>query len=351
MIGSLELQSKIDRTVNYQGTEYLLFSGTAYLGMGNVPEFEKLIIEGISQYGISHGLSRVNNVRLHIYPQFETFFAEKAEAEKSLVWSSGFLAGTAAVQLLSKQADHVFVAPDTHPAILPEGIKPDPFSDHGQWAANCRSKAEKLPNSRILILANAVDPLKPVIHHFDWIKDLPGKHDYTLLIDDSHAFGVLGNGIYGTYSQWKHLPVRLLVSGSLNKGLSLPAGILLGDSTTIDEIAGTSIYRSSSPPAPGYLQAFLQAGHLYQGQQQKLIENIRLFKEFTIDFNYFNYAEGYPVFSFSEQTWSEKLFQAGILISSFPYPNPTDRLTNRIVVSASHHPEDLIRLHNVISGL
>lgn len=351
MTGPLELQSRINRTVNYQGSEYLFFSGTAYLGMGNVPEFEKLIMEGISKYGIGHGLSRINNVRLHVYHQFETFFAEKAEAEKSLIWSSGFLAGSAAVQFLSKQVEHIFVAPHTHPAILPQGINTDPFLDHITWAESCIKKSEELPNSKILILANAVDPLIPAVHQFDWIKDLPDKHDYTLLIDDSHAFGVLGKGIYGTYSQWKHLPVCLLVSGSLNKGLSLPAGILLGDATTIGEIAGTNIFRSSSPPAPGYLQAFLQAEHLYQSQQQKLKENIRLFQELMTDFNYFKNAEGYPVFSFSDQSWSEKLFQSGILVSSFPYPKSTDPLTNRIVISAAHHPEDLIQLHIVISDL
>jgi 7-keto-8-aminopelargonate synthetase-like enzyme len=346
-----ELQSKINRTVSYQGSEYLFFSGTAYLGMGNVPEFEKLIMEGISKYGISHGLSRINNVRLHIYHQFETFFAEKSGGEKALVWSSGFLAGVAAVQFLSKQADVVFVAPDTHPAILPEGINPDPFLDHTSWSEYCLKKAIELPNSKILILANAVDPLKPTIHQFDWIKNLPGRHDYTLLIDDSHAFGVLGKGLYGTYDKWRHLPVRLLVSGSLNKGLSLPAGIIIGDSITIDEIATTKIFRSSSPPAPGYLQAFLQAEHLYQQQQQKLIQNVSMFKNLIADMACFHFKESYPVFSFSDQSWPEKLSQSGILVSSFPYPNPTDPLTNRIVVSAAHYPEDLIRLHKVLSGL
>lgn len=346
-----ELQSKINRTVSYQGSEYLFFSGTAYLGMGNVPEFEKLIMAGISNYGISHGLSRINNVRLHIYDQFESFFAEKSGAEKALVWSSGFLAGIAAVQFLSKQANHLFVAPDTHPAILPEGIKPDTFVDHTAWSAYCMKKAIELPSSNILILANAVDPLKPAIHQFDWIKNLPQKHQYTLLIDDSHAFGVLGKGFFGTYDNWRHLPVRLLVSGSLNKGLSLPAGIILGDSPTIGDIAETKIFRSSSPPAPSYLQAFLQAEHLYRKQNQKLLGNISMFKNLIGDRHCFRFEESYPVFSFSDQSWPEKLLQSGIIISSFPYPTPKDPHTNRIVVSAAHYPEDLIRLHKVLADL
>ena len=351
MTGPFELNSKISRIVSYQGSEYLFFSGTAYLGIGNIPEFEKLIFEGISKYGISHGLSRINNVRLHIYDQFETFFAEKSGAEKSLVWSSGYLAGTAAVQFLAQQADHVFVAPDTHPAILPNGLKPDPFPNHADWTENCRIKAEKMPASRILILANALDPFKPSIHSFDWVGNLPDRHTYTLLVDDSHAFGVLGAGLFGTFNTWKHLQVRLLVSGSLGKGLSLPAGILLGDRSIIRQIKETNIFRSSSPPSPGYLHAFLQGQHLYYEQKKKLEENVSLFHKLINGFPHFRFADSYPVFTFSDQSWTGKLLQAGIIISSFPYPNPKDPLANRIVVSASHYPEDLILLHQVLSGL
>ncbi|MCL6258463.1 aminotransferase class I/II-fold pyridoxal phosphate-dependent enzyme [Aquiflexum sp. TKW24L] len=346
-----ELQSKIGRTVFHEGREFLYFSGTAYLGMGSVGDFEKQVMEGISKYGICHGLSRVNNVRLSVYEQFEVFFAEKAKAEKSLLWSSGFLAGTAAINYLKKSAHQIFIAPHTHPAVLADGLHcyPDPNFDH--WIGYCKETCAQLHTSNILIVANAVDPLKPAVHDFDWIKDLPSRHHYTLLIDDSHAFGILGEDIFGTYSQWKYLPVNLVISGSLGKGLSIPSGIILGDEKTISGISQLPIFRASSPPSPGLLYAFLHGQHLFQAQREKYLSNVNLFKSLLRQDPKFKYSENFPVFSFPDQNWVNLLEKAGIIVSSFPYPMPTDPCSNRIVISGYHEESDILLLHKVISSL
>lgn len=348
---TFDLHSKIGRTIFHEGREFLFFSGTAYLGMGSVGEFEKLVIEGFSKYGISHGLSRVNNVRLGVYEQFEVFFAEKAKAEKSMVWSSGFLAGTAAVNYLKKEVHQVFIAPDTHPAVLAEGLHPFPNQNFDYWINYCRETCGQLPASNILILANAVDPLKPAVHDFNWIKDLPSKHQYTLLLDDSHAFGILGEGIFGTYSQWKDLPVRLVISGSLGKGLSLPAGIILGDEKTISEISQMPIFRTSSPPTPGFLHAFLQGQHLFELQRTKSKSNLTLLKNLLGENPDFHQSGDFPVFSFPFESWAIALEETGIIVSSFPYPKSTDPCANRMVVSGCHEESDILILHRAITNL
>jgi 8-amino-7-oxononanoate synthase len=345
------LQSKIGRTVFHEGRKLLYFSGTAYLGMGSVGDFEKLVIEGISKYGISHGLSRVNNIRLSVYEQFEIFFAEKAKAEKSLLWSSGFLAGTAAINFLRKRAHHIFIAPDTHPAVLAEGLHPYPDQSFDHWIAFCKETCEKLPASNILILANAVDPLKPAVHDFDWIKALPSRHHYTLLLDDSHAFGILGEDIFGTYSQWKNLPVNLVISGSLGTGLSIPAGIILGDEKIVSEISRLPIFRASSPPSPGLLYAFLHGQPLFQTQREKYLSNVNLFQNLIKQDQAFTHSGNFPVFAFPDQDWVELLDEAGIIVSSFPYPMPTDPCSNRIVIAGYHEESDILLLHKVISSI
>lgn len=104
-----------------EGEEYLQFAGTAYLGMSQVPAFEKLLVEGIKKYGANHGSSRQSNVQLAIYDEFEEFFAAQTGAEKARLLSSGFLAGHLAVEVLRKEVDLIWIAPDAHPAILPQG--------------------------------------------------------------------------------------------------------------------------------------------------------------------------------------------------------------------------------------
>ena len=339
------LQSKIGRTIKMDNREYLYFSGTDYLGLDACPEFEDLVIKGIQKLGINHGLSRINNVRLDIYDDFENYFAEKAGADKSLLWSSGYLAGHATLSYVLDKADYIFLAPDTHPAILPEELNPDRSKSFKEWAEFVHEVTETLKPQRILILGNAVDPLKPELHDYSWIGNLSRKHKYTVLLDDSHAFGIVGQHPFGTYDKWKFLPVQLLVSGSLGKGLGIPAGITLGSTSPIIGMANQKIFRSSSPPPQGYIWAFLHGHELIMQKFEKLQKNIQFFNGLMRNLKDIDGELGLPIYSFHERKWASQLEEEGIVVSSFPYPSPTDPWTNRIVISANHLLSDLDRLY------
>lgn len=345
------LQSKLGKVISQNNQEYLYFSGTDYLGMNSLREFEEIVIKSIRQIGLNHGLSRVNNVRLNVYDDFEAYFAEKAGADKALVWSSGYLAGYATLNHLIEQIDYIFIAPDTHPAILPDGLAPDPSQSFSDWVSYSQEMCENLKPQKILILANAVDPLKPTLNDFSWIGHLPRKHDYIVLLDDSHAFGVVGDTIFGTYNKWKYLPVDLIVAGSLGKGLGLPAGITLGPVSPLISLATQNIFRSSSPPPQAYLLAFLQAQHLYEAQHVKLLSNIQYFASSAKQVKGMSGNSSYPVFSFQNRDWVKKLEEEGFIVSSFPYPGPTDPWTNRIVIAAYHEKDDLKKLHHVLDKI
>ncbi|MEN2280678.1 aminotransferase class I/II-fold pyridoxal phosphate-dependent enzyme [Algoriphagus sp. SE2] len=335
------LEQKIDRLIDYQGKTYRYFSGTSYLGIGMVPEFQEKIVEGLWRYGLNHGQSRGNNVRLAVYDEFEAFFADSAQAESSLVMSSGYLTGTAALRLLKKEESEIWVAPDTHPAILPLDLAPNPRQSFEDWKIKCLEKSENLPPQKILILGNAVDPLQSTIHDYSWIARIGTKHDLTILIDDSHAFGVIGESLFGTYSKLKKLPAKVVVSGSIGKGLGLPAGIILCDRATKDEILNLPIYGGASPCSPGYLQAFLESQDLYLAQKKKLSTNCDLFYQETIKLNGILGNPEFPVFNYFEETWVDKLEQSGFITSSFPYPTAKDPRLNRIVISGFHLKNDL----------
>lgn len=343
--------NRLGRIVKQQGVEFLHFSGTAYLGMVALPEFEELLVRGIGKHGPNHGSSRGSNIQLPIYRYFEEHFATGAGAPDALLLSSGFMAGQLAVQTLLKQADLTWVAPDTHPAVLPQGHLAPSGIDFKSWAYHCIERAESLIGQKILFISNAANPLKPEIHDFDWMKNLPKTNQYFLLIDDSHAFGVLGNSIYGTYEQWNHLPAKLMVCGSLGKALSLPAGIILGDPQLLDSARTTPIYRSSSPPSPAFLEAFVSGQSLYHAQKKLLKGHIEWINIQLENRDAFMVLDNYPVITFQNAEWVEILFRKKIIVSSFPYPGMDDPSVNRIILSAYHTKEDLVYLLDQLKKL
>ncbi|MBN3581607.1 aminotransferase class I/II-fold pyridoxal phosphate-dependent enzyme [Algoriphagus aestuarii] len=335
------LNTRIDREIVHQGKSYHYFSGTSYLGIDLVPEFQEQVVLGMEHYGLNHGLSRINSVRLQIFDQFESFFAKEAGAEASLTMSSGYLAGIAALQFLSKNSDQIWVAPDTHPAILPVELKPDANQDFEKWKNACLEKSTKIDRQKILILGNAVNPMLPEIHDYSWLLPVAEKHEVSLLVDDSHALGILGKGVFGTYSLWKDLPLQLVVTGSLGKGLGLPAGIILSDQKTCDFIQNLPIYGGASPCPPAYLYAFLQSQTVYQERKERLMQLINYFVKKNQIPEHIKGVKNYPVFSYRPEAWAAKFEANQIITSSFPYPTSKDPSVNRIIISAFHNAEDI----------
>jgi len=350
-VKQLTLDRRIGATVKVGSKSHLLFSGTSYLGIGESADYQAVLIECIRRYGSNHGLSRVNNVRLKVYDQFERFFAKKAKAEDAALFSSGYLSGIVASQFLYPLSNVCWAAPDTHPAILPPTLTPDSKLNFIQWKNQCLEQAEQLTSRKILILGNAVDPLRAEVHDYAWVGELTKKHEVTLLIDDSHAFGVLGESFFGTYSQNLIPHVNLLVSGSLGKGLAMPAGIILGKTELIEQIKSQAIFAGASPPSPANLKAFLETQSIYKIRS-------KLIREFSIIFNYeihdlstVSGSAKFPVFILHDPSWSDKLEKMGFITSSFSYPTPNSPRISRIVLSGFHSLWNLMCLSEALHHL
>lgn len=345
------LNSGINRTITLKGKEYLYFSGTSYLGIAQDRDFLKILSDNLYLLGANHGQSRINNIRLQVFDQFENHFSAKAGAESAAVLSSGYLAGIAAWKSLYKNSDEIWIAPDAHAAVVPDNYFRVIQLNFTQWARHNSLISVDLSPRKILIIGNAVDPFSGEIHNYDWVKSIAQKHEVTLLIDDSHAFGTLGNSIYGTYQQWDDPSINLLVSGSLGKGLGLPAGIILGRTAQINEVKATPLFGGASPGSPAHLKTFLDMEKLYLKKKQWLEDACGIFAQETAIIPQIQGSKHFPAFVYTDAGWVSELEKAGIITSSFPYPTPESPSVNRIVISAFHKLEDLMFLNQVIQSL
>ncbi len=347
----LNLDQTLGPHVRVGKKEYLFFSGTSYLGMEAIGHYQAVLHDCIRQYGFNHGLSRVNNVRLKVFEEFEEYFAKNAKAEAAAVLSSGFLAGIAASRWLFAQTDESWIAPDAHPAILPSDYKPDYQLNFIQWRNQCLEQSERLSPRKILILGNAVDPLRAEIHDYTWVQEVAQKHEVILLIDDSHAFGVLGKSVFGTYAENKIPNVNLVISGSLGKGLAMPAGIILGKKEVIEGIKSQPIFAGASPGSPANLQAFLETQEIYKTQSQKIRDFSGIFQQETCELSTILGSANFPVFILRDPAWSDRLEKMGFITSSFSYPTPESPRISRIVISGFHSLGDLMALKNALHQL
>ncbi|WP_313264964.1 8-amino-7-oxononanoate synthase [Sphingobacterium sp.] len=339
------LEQPTGRVIVVGGKEYLFFGGTSYLGLATDKAYASIFIEGIQRYGINNGTSRNNNVQQAIFDQAEEYAAKRFGFEASLLLSSGYLAAQFLVRTLATEGE-VLHAPSCHPSLWLDE-KPTAVGSFVDWAAAAVAYINQSPQTSFIIVSNSLDNMKPEIYDFTVFKHIDPNKKVVLLLDDSHGIGVTReNGISFDSSNF-HLPnIELIVVASLAKGLATDAGLILADGPRIKSLKRSNFYTGASPSSPASLYAFIYGEQIYLEQLQKLQHNIRYFRAHIA--LQLNAVSNFPVFSSTDPSLYARLMDAGILVSSFPYPLATDPLLNRIVVNAHHTEADLDRLSHAI---
>ena len=339
------------RTITHEGRDYLFFSGTAYLGIQQHPQMQALLAEGVARYGLHFGSSRNGNLQLGIYEELEEKLSAWAGAATALTTSSGMVAGQVVVDWLARKLSPdtiVIQAPGTHPALWHPLIKPQIVPLSGENLSAILQPRNPQP---VLILTNSVDALRGEYYDFSWLLTCKRNSiDITLVVDDSHGFGVLNNGrsIYAELAEYFAanglLGGRLIVTGSLAKAMGLPGGVIFGDGDLAAELRHTAYFGSCSPMPPAYAYAYTRADALYAQGYNQLMRNVVLAEKLLMPTGLFSHDAGYPVFYTDHDDLYPYLLENGIFVYSFAYPTPADKANTRIVISAFHEPQDIENL-------
>lgn len=332
-----------DRIIEIDQEQYLYFGGTAYLGLPVNKDFQELVIKNIRNWGTAYGSSRSANIKLSAYENGETFLAGHIKAESAVTVSSGMLAGQLVIDQLRKQTDTFFHFPNTHPAIQAN----DSLSLFLNNKINPRlldSKSEK-----ITILTDAVSGFQTKAVDLSLLKEIPNHKEITLVIDESHSFGILGKEGCGIYSDITFPVKRKIMVASLGKAFGLNGGVIAGDAFFINQIKNMAIFISAAGMNPAFVQTLADASDLYKIQHQKLLDNLNYIDRKLIKKQIIKFDKTYPLMYLEDENLIEILKENKIIIASFKYQENANYL-NRIVITANHLQEDLDKLVNILNN-
>jgi 8-amino-7-oxononanoate synthase len=332
-----------DRIIEIDQEHYLYFGGTAYLGLPTNKDFQELAIKNIQQWGTTYGSSRSANIKLTAYENGENFLAQYIKAERAVTVSSGMLAGKLVIDQLKKQTDSFFHFPNTHNAIQTNESLPV-FINNEINPRLLDSQSEK-----ITVLTDGVSGFQTTAIDLSILKEIPNHKQITLLVDESHSFGILGKDGCGIYSEIDIPVKRKIMISSLGKAFGLNGGVIASDVSFINQIKEQDIFISAAGMNPAFVQTLADASEIYKVQHHKLIENLsyidqNIIKKDTIKFN-----KSYPLIYLEDENLIEILRENKIIIASFKYQSNSKNL-NRIVITANHLQEDLEKLISVING-
>ena len=358
-----ELEGPQDAEVKVNGREVVMLTSNNYLGLANHPRIRAAAREAVDAWG--YGMASVRFIcgtdSLHL--ELEERIADFFEADAAILYTSCWNANEALFATILDEPDAVFSDELNHASII-DGIR------------LCKARRHRYPHGDLDALGKLLDEDESrhrvvvtdgVFSMEGELADLPGLLDLcerkraTLVVDDSHATGVLGARGRGTAEE-QGIHGRIpITTGTLGKALGGAAGgFVAGPRAVVETLRQRSRpYLFSNALPPMIVAASLAAFELLDAEPERvarLRENTRWFRE-ALRERGFDVREGiHPVVpvivgdTALAIRLSGELFERGIYVSGFGFPVvPKGEARLRCQISAAHTQDELARAVDAIA--
>ena len=195
------LSTRPGPVVEMDGERMLMLSSYDYLGLIGDPRVDEAAIAAIRKYGTGAGGVRLLTGTLDIHKELEESLAEFKGTEAAITYTSGYAANLAVISALLGPADRVIADTLSHRSLMDAcrlaGVQIQRFAHNDP--RSLRHELENGPEAnRTLIIADGVFSMDGDICRLPELIALKKEFDCYLLIDESHASGVVGRHGRGT---------------------------------------------------------------------------------------------------------------------------------------------------------
>lgn len=237
-----------------EGQDYIGFANNDYLGLASHPLLRQTVIEVLQQEGLGASASALVTGHSPWHELAEQKLAEFVELPKALLFSSGYMANVGVVSALLAKGDAVFVDRLCHASLL-DGARLSGAQLRVYAHGNMQSLEKALAKSgaaRKVVLSDSIFSMDGDIAPLAQLYALCQRYDATLVLDDAHGFGVLGNRGQGALGPWAGDARGLIYIGTLGKAAGLSGAFVAGHHDVIaylQQKARTYMFSTASPPA------------------------------------------------------------------------------------------------------
>ena len=237
------------------GSKVLMFGSNSYLGLSDDPRLKEAAIAAIKKYGTSCSGSRFLNGTLDLHEELEAKLAKFVGKEEAVTYSTGFQVNLGVVGCLGFRGGFIFLDALDHACII-DGSRLS-FSEVRKFRHNDMADLEKKlwltpRGANKLIVVDGVYSMEGDIAPVPQLVELCQKYNASLMIDDAHGLGVVGENGSGTASHFGLTDKVDLIMGTFSKSFGSLGGFIAGDPEVINYLkhnSRTLIFSASMTPA------------------------------------------------------------------------------------------------------
>jgi 8-amino-7-oxononanoate synthase len=352
----LALSGRSGPWVQAEGREMLMLSSYDYLGLIGDPRIDEAAMEAVRIYGTGTGGVRLLTGTLELHRQMEKDLAAFKGTEAAITFSSGYSANLAVVAALLTSQDRVILDALAHRSLVDAcrlaGAPMQRFRHNDPDSLRHELKNGP-PANRTLIVADGVFSMDGDICRLPELIELKKEFKCYLMIDESHATGVLGAHGRGTD---EHFGIPAgdvdIWTGSLGKAIPASGGFVAGSQELaiyLQHAAAPFIFSAAvCPMAVAAARAAIQIIETEPERVARLKCNSDFLRGGLRDLGYdvgLSETAVVPVLLGDEQTAggvAAHLREMGILVSPIMFPAvPLGTARLRLCATAAHTFETL----------
>lgn len=340
-----------------------VFCSNDYLGLANHSEIIHAFQQAANDYGVGSGAAHLVNGHSKLHQQLEEALAEFTGRDRTLLFSTGYMANLGVVSALMQEGDRVYQDRLNHASLLDavklSGARQIRFQHND--TQHLLQRMQKQTSGQAMILADGVFSMDGDIAPVQELAAIARGNDAWLMIDDAHGFGVLGEHGAGLLSQegmtQDDVPVLM---GTLGKALGTGGAFVAGSDELIEyliQTARTYIYTTAQPPAVAAAAlASLRIMQQDSWRREHLQALIRQFREGAEQLGLMlmdSETAIQPIMigdSGKALALSQRLEAEGVLVTAIRPPTvPKDTARLRVTLSAAHSVKDVEQLLDALA--
>lgn len=339
-----------------QAGEVLNFCANNYLGLANHEDIIDAAMQALRDHGFGMASVRFICGTQDLHKQLESVIAEFLGTEDAILYSSCFDANTGLFETLLDENDAIISDALNHASII-DGVrlcKARRFRYAHADMAELEAQLHQAQSCRTrLIATDGVFSMDGDIAKLDAIVELAEKYQALVMVDDSHATGVIGatgRGSAEYHNVMQHIDIYTSTLGKAMGGGS--GGFTASSQDVVDLLRQRSRpYLFSNTMMPALAAAGVKAFELLSGSTElrdRLHANTRYFREAMTTAGFDIKAGDHPIVPIMlydaalAKNMASRLLEQGIYVIGFSYPVvPRDQARIRVQVSAAHTREHI----------
>jgi glycine C-acetyltransferase len=336
--------------------ELLNLCANNYLGLANHPAIVEAAHEALDRWG--YGMASVRFIcgTQALHRELEQRLSEFLGTDDTILFSSCFDANGGLFEALLDESDAVISDQLNHASII-DGIrlcKARRLRYANGDMDELEARLEEASDARHrLIATDGVFSMDGYLARLDHICELADRHDALVMVDDSHAVGVVGPGGRGTPEHHGVVQRVDILTGTLGKAIGGASGGYVSGRGEIVELLRQRArpYLFSNSVAPPVAAASIRALELIETSAElrdRLRENTARFRTRMTGLGFDVLPGEHPIVpvmigdEVEAAAFSARLVELGVYAVSFSYP-VVPRATARIrtQMSAAHSVADI----------